>query len=78
MIEVLISWKFRVGAGNHIDAETPLYISVPWGISVAFCLFMYFKLRFGSKVTSKYGDSAWEIAKRREIEGPAAEAKKVK
>jgi hypothetical protein len=71
LVEVLISWKFRHDTGNITDNPTPLYISLPWIIVGTVCLLYYLKLRFGSRVTTKYGDSAWEIEERKKLEAEA-------
>jgi hypothetical protein len=69
LVEVLISWKFRHDTGNTTENPTPLYISLPWIIVAIGCIGLYAKLRFGSRVTTKYGDSDWEIEERKQLHG---------
>ncbi len=59
-MEVAVSWKFRKDTGNLTDAPTPVYIWGPWAFITVFCIFKYIQLRFGSRVTTPYGESQWE------------------
>jgi hypothetical protein len=63
--EVLVSWKFRKDAGNTLDTPTPMYKWLPWLIGTSFVGLIYIKLRFGSRVTTQYGDSEWERSEKK-------------
>jgi phosphatidylserine synthase 2 len=56
-IEFLVSWKFRNGAGNMVmDAEWPIYITVPWITTIILFASTYIYLRFKKDRTTIYGN----------------------
>lgn len=56
LLEVVISWKFRHGAGNIVDAQWPLYVLIPWLTVIIVCFTFYVYLRFKPGHTTIYGD----------------------
>ena len=57
IIECAVSYKFRLGTGNMIeDAETPLYITIPWVIGASSLAGFYLYLRFKKGRTKKFSD----------------------
>ena len=56
LVEVLISWKFRVDAGNMLDNPWPLYIVIPWVAVLIVCAGGYLYLRSKKERTTIYGD----------------------
>jgi hypothetical protein len=52
--ELLLSWKYREGTGNLIDAPTPFYIWFPWTATILGAAGFWFYLRFKKGHTVKY------------------------
>lgn len=53
--EVLVCFKYREGTGNlNLDAETPIYIWLPWSATAIFFAVMWLYLRFKPDHTVKY------------------------
>lgn len=57
ILECITSYKFRLGTGNMVEnAETPLYISIPWIASTSLALLFYLYLRLKPDHTKKFLD----------------------
>jgi len=54
LAEVVISIKFRKDSGNIVDAETPVYIWLPWTVTIVSLYSFYFYLRLKKGHTTKY------------------------
>ena len=51
-LESYVAYKFSKGAGNVVDADTPLYISIPWISAILFSIVYYFYLLFKEDATT--------------------------
>jgi len=45
-VETILSWKFKDDAGNTFENATPMYIIVPWIVTIASAALFYIYLRF--------------------------------
>ena len=66
ILEATISYKFRHGTGNLLDNPTPLYITIPWIITLLGLTAFYLHLRLRTNRTTKYGDTQWEIERKQQ------------
>lgn len=78
LLEILISWKFRIGAGNTIDVDWPLYVSVPWIIIITVCTLYYLYLRFKRDRVTQTGRPDYEQKQIKLINEEKANEKKDK
>ena len=55
LTESILCYKYRFGTGNlHLDAVTPLYITIPWAIYLGTSLSFWLYLRFKPFRTKKF------------------------
>jgi hypothetical protein len=52
--EMLLTYKYREGTGNLVDAPTPWYIWLPWTSVILGSILFWFYLRFKKGHTVKY------------------------
>ena len=52
--ELLVCYKYREGTGNIVDAPTPIYIWLPWTLTIGSFAGFWFYLRFKKGHTVKY------------------------
>lgn len=61
VMECVTSYKFRKGTQNmNEDAETPLYIIIPWAVAIIAAGSFYLYLRFKKDRTTKFVDTSSE------------------
>ena len=54
MTEMILTFKYREGTGNLVDAPTPWFVWVPWTTVIVGAVLYWFYLRFKSDHTVKY------------------------
>jgi len=54
LTEGFVCYKYRKGTGNIMDNPTPLWVSLPWGITFGSMLVFWCYLRFKKDRVKKY------------------------